>query len=165
MTRPITIGIQIAILVVASGACKGDVITVCELLDKMPAFDGEVVSVRGIYSAGSEISGIYDYGCRAQISYKDRKWEPGIWIASWPKPPNKAEFDYEAFDTLVKAHREARAAGRIVTAVFEGKLKCCPIHARDRSGAPRWVGCGFLGNYPLEMVVRTVRDVRIEERK
>jgi hypothetical protein len=164
MTRPITI-IQIALLLGASGACRGDVLTVCELLDKMPAHDGEVVSVRGIYSAGSESSGIYDDACRGQLSFKDRKWESGIWIASWPKPPSKSEFDYEAFDRLVKAHREARATGRVVTAVFEGKLKYCSVQARDRSGALIWVGCGFLGYYPLEMVVRTVRDVRVEERK
>jgi hypothetical protein len=142
------------IALVASVACRAEVFTVCDLLAKMPAHDGETIQVKGVFAAGAEAALIVDRSCAAPISNHDQKWSSAIWLAS-----------SNAFDKLDEVERQARGSSSNVIATFTGKLKYCPVLAKTRSGEPRWVGCGHLGAFPLELTVTTVSDIRIEKRQ
>ncbi len=152
---------------IASSVCHADVLSVCDLLARMPAHDGETIQVRGFYGAWEEGSFIGDDSCGAPISHHDQKWEAGVWLAfpNAPNKPRKEEFDFDAFDRLVKAHREAVQTSSRAIATFTGKLKYCPVLAKTRSGELKWIGCGFLGYYPLEIIVTSVSDIRTEKRQ
>jgi hypothetical protein len=156
--------LRLLVVIAGSVMCRGDVLTVCDLLATMPAHDKEVIQVRGRYVAGPEAEFIADQRCRTQVNHKDQKWEPGIWLAfpNAPNKPSKEQFDFDAFDTLIKASRDAKSKGQVATATFTGRLRYCPIRATIRPGDIRWIGCGFLGYYPLEIVVTTVSDIHVE---
>ena len=141
-----------------------DVVDVCKILSDPKDIGTGIVKIRGIYSSSTEYILIGDEHCGQEFQHKGQTWRSGIWLAfpSGGRPPSKSEFDYAAFDALIKAHHDARAKGRKVSAVFEGKLKYCPQHARKKSGEETWVGCGFLGEYVFELTVTTVSDIKIQ---
>jgi hypothetical protein len=135
---------------------RGEVVSsVCQLLANPAEHSGEVVTLRGVLLHDTSIA---DPGCREMPTFHDESWEPGVWIKIGPDayPPDSA--------SLFAKSKQAAATHKVVRATFEGVLRYCPVQSQTSlpGGREIWNGCATGNYFPLELDVRTVRNVTIE---
>jgi hypothetical protein len=164
--------VAICVTAVRPAECD-DIHSVCELLQRPELMSGKNIEVTGIYTAGPHGSGISDPACTKPIEAKGQLWTPEIWVStpgsrSFSRFPDIKDFDIVAYRALIDARNEAARNGNVVRATFAGRLEYCPIYGsftNSFNDRPRWFGCGYLFNHPLQLLLRTVTDIRFESRK
>ena len=131
----------------------------------MPAHSGQNIRVRGRYFVTSEASGIDDTACSELIDLHNTQFVPAVWLAVPGLPtryPAKVPYDASAVERLMKLAKEAHSKGRRVVVTFEGRLEYCPRFGTLRTGRSLWAGCGSNGSFPLQLVLGTVEDIRLD---
>jgi hypothetical protein len=160
MHSPKVLGIGIVVVMSIRG---DDVLSVCDLLKNPASHNGQIVKVRGLYHVDSEGVDIRDLECRTRLVINGQEWSPSLWLVAESGPPASTynpELDVAAYKGLIKAEEEARGRGELVRAVFEGRLRYCPVSRRQKGGRSIWIGCGHMGDYAAQLVLHKVTDIR-----
>jgi hypothetical protein len=141
--------------------------SVCEVSRDFARYRNQLLAVRGVYHDGLRQQCVQKCGVDG--------WPSSIWVVDTDQrlddPPVSFRTDQRSLDALNKAVLVARDAARggrrvEVSATIIGVLRTrahhSPLGPCDRVGSELY-GFGHLGAFPAQLVVREVRNIRIED--
>jgi len=148
-------------------------LSVCEVLANPLRFNGKQIDVRGYVTSTGE--GTWLNGdCKAHLVTDGFVWPDSIWITLFPDPIEPLH--EKTFATDMRAlHELSERTAEIVRLhgkecrfwiTYEGLLETQPdLHLEtvlDIDGKRRAAGFGHLAGAAAQLVVKTVRDLRVE---
>lgn len=131
---------------------------VCSALQQLSHLDGQVVTIRGEYQAGREVSAIYGSGCAGRIAVDGGTWPWSINVVISP-----CSGFAERLRTVIA---ENRPKNWRVIVTLTGQLRSAQNNPSYPARAPkaRPMGFGHLGIWPAEILVTAVTDVSVEDK-
>jgi hypothetical protein len=148
-------------------------LTVCEVLSKLDKYRGKEVGIRGVLMGGRHGSALYDRNQAEapcpEVLKQQRTWPSAVYLV-WPNQktvdggPRRFEPELEAIEkNMADARKQVREnRDQLIVATFFGEVR-----ARRRIAIfPRedWYlgnGYGQGGQYPAQLVIRTVTDTEV----
>jgi hypothetical protein len=143
-------------------------ISVCTALADRLRFNGKIISVRGYEESTDEGSWLKG-DCKVHVTTGGRPWPNLIWLSishrdSLHEIPFQTNMDaLRRFgDVTAKATRSGHTYRAWVT--YEGMFETegVPEIGGGRVGPGEGVGFGHLNGAPAQLVIKTVRDLKVE---
>lgn len=142
----------------AKAISVGPATTVCDLLGNLPAYNGRVVKVRGIYWNGIRQT------CTKPLTTSGHTWPSAVNLVESSEPTNEARIittDHESWDKLdtialrtAQAHRKAE-----IWVTVMGRVRAPTSFVRKDGRVVG--GYGHLGVFPAELVVAHVSEIEV----
>jgi hypothetical protein len=143
-------------------------ISVCRALDDRLRLNGKIVSIRGYEESTDEGSWLKS-DCDAHVTTGGHVWPDLIWLSTSHQHAAREiafQTDMDALQRFGDATAKAARSGRKYRAwvTYEGLFETeGGVEAGDdKVGPDQGVGFGHLNGAPAQLVIKTVRDIKIE---
>jgi hypothetical protein len=139
-------------------------VTVCEVLQDLPAYDGKVVAIVGRFSLRQNGRWLGEQNCNRKLVIGEQEWPTALWVAydpaSAPKPPSVLAVDGVLLAQKLRAVRLATSLTKFrfgstdydSWAVVYGRVETRKDLVEATAGGTRKNGFGYGESSPARLV-------------